>query len=69
MKQKGYIKPDSFPKLTQSSLLPFQMRGQSELAWVSVEKPTGFRGSYFVSDSVGDGGVVVVVCGEGLWVF
>ena len=42
---------------TQSSLLPIQMHGQSELDWVSFGKLKGFQGSHFVYE--GEGGMLV----------
>ena len=39
IKQNEYLeKPVSFPKLTQSSLVPIQIHGQGELNWVSFWK-------------------------------
>ena len=52
------FKPVSFPKLTQSRLMPIQIHGRSELGWVSFWKTTCFQGSHFVW---GEGRVVVMV--------
>ena len=46
----------SFPNLTQSSLVPIQLYGQSELDW-GFGILTCFQGSHFVCEGEGSSGV------------
>ena len=62
IKENGYFENLLvFQKLTQSSLFPIQIHGQSKLDWVSFGKLTGFQDSHFVCGVKG-GKLVIGVC-------